>query len=90
MSIKKIIICNLIALTMIVLARVLSSPFDNVTPDIGNLLWFPIGAAVLSYLLFGFRVFPGVLLGYLIAEVIVEGGIVDISQKEVLSGQQAL
>lgn len=84
MSIKKIIIYNLIALAMLVLSRVLSSPFDNVTPDLGNLLWLPIGAAILSYLLFGFRVFPGVLLGYLIAEVIVEGGVVDISQKEVL------
>jgi len=84
MRLQKIVIYNLIALALLVLARVLSSPFDNITPDLGNMLWFPIGAAILSYLLFGFRVFPGVLLGYLIAEVIVEGGIVDISQKEVL------
>lgn len=84
MGFQKIVIYNLIALALLVLARVLSLPFDNATPDLGNMLWFPIGAAILSYLLFGFRVFPGVLLGYLIAEVIVEGGIVDISQKELL------
>ena len=69
---------------MLVFSRILSSPFDNVTTDLGNMLWLPSGAAILSYLLFGFRVLPGVFLGYLIGEVIVEFGIVDISQKEVL------
>jgi len=84
MSINKIITYNLIALAMLVLSRVLSSPFDNITPDLGNMLWLPIGAAILSYLLFSFRVFPGVFFGYLIAEIIVEGGVIDITQKEVL------
>lgn len=84
MSINKIITYNLIAFAMLVLSRVLSSPFDNITPDLGNMLWLPIGAAILSYLLFSFRVLPGVFFGYLIAEIIVEGGVVDITQKEVL------
>lgn len=70
---------------MVALSRVLISGLDSTDFVIGNYLWLPIGAAIFSYLLFGFKVFPGVLLGYLIAEVIVEGSIADISQREVLS-----
>ncbi len=69
---------------MLVAARFLSFPFDEATSDLGNLFWFPIGAAILSYLLFGFKVFPGVLLGYIIAEIVIEGGMFDITQREVL------
>ena len=76
---------TLIALMMVALFRVMISGLDSTDFAIGNYLWLPIGAAIFSYLLFGFKVFPGVLLGYLIAEVIIEGGMADISQREVLS-----
>lgn len=76
---------TLIALMMVALSRVLISGLDSIDFAIGNYLWLPIGAAIFSYLLFGFKVLPGVLLGYLIAEVIIEGGMADISQREVLS-----
>jgi integral membrane sensor domain MASE1 len=76
---------TLIALMMVAISRVLISGLDSADFVIGNYLWLPIGAAIFSYLLFGFKVFPGVLLGYLIAEVIIEGSIADISQREVLS-----
>ena len=76
---------TLIALMMVALSRVMISGLDSTDFAIGNYLWLPIGAAIFSYLLFGFKVFPGVLLGYLIAEVIIEGGMADISQREVLS-----
>jgi len=63
----------------------LISGLDHPDFVIGNYFWLPIGAVILSYLLFGFKVFPGVLLGYLIAEVLIEGSIGDISQRELLS-----
>ena len=85
MNIKQFMSHTLIALMMVALSRVLISGLDSADFVIGNYLWLPIGAAIFSYLLFGFKVFPGVLLGYLIAEVIVEGSIADISQREVLS-----
>lgn len=83
-NLREFFLYNILAFVLLVSARVLSSPFDHLTPDIGNLLWFPIGAAILCYLLFGYRVFFGIFLGYLIAETIIEGGIFDISQKEIL------
>ena len=85
MNIKQFMSHTLIALMMVALSRVLISGLDSTDFVIGNYLWLPIGAAIFSYLLFGFKVFPGVLLGYLIAEVIVEGSMADISQREVLS-----
>lgn len=85
MNIKQFVSHTLIALMMVALSRILISGLDSTNFVIGNYLWLPIGAAILSYLLFGFKVFPGVLLGYLIAEVIIEGSIADISQREFLS-----
>ena len=85
MNIKQFISHSLIALMMVLLSRVLISGLDSSDFVIGNYLWLPIGAAMLSYLLFGFKVFPGVLLGYLLAEVLIEGSIGDISQRELLS-----
>lgn len=85
MNIKQFVSHTLIALMMVALSRMLISGLDSTNFVIGNYLWLPIGAAILSYLLFGFKVFPGVLLGYLIAEVIIEGSIADISQREFLS-----
>jgi integral membrane sensor domain MASE1 len=85
MNIKQFMSHTLIALMMVALSRVMISGLDSTDFAIGNYLWLPIGAAIFSYLLFGFKVFPGVLLGYLIAEVIIEGGMADISQREVLS-----
>lgn len=85
MNIRQFISHTLIALFMVASSRVLIAGLDHPDFSIGNYLWLPIGAAIFSYLLFGFKVFPGVLLGYLIAEVLIEGGIADISQREVLS-----
>jgi integral membrane sensor domain MASE1 len=85
MNIKQFMSHTLIALMMVALSRVMISGLDSTDFAIGNYLWLPIGAAIFSYLLFGFKVFPGVLLGYLIAEVIIECGMADISQREVLS-----
>ncbi len=85
MNIKQLVLHNLIALVMLASSRVLISGLDSPDFIIGNYLWLPIGAAILSYLLFGFKVFPGVLLGYLIAEVLIEGSIGDISQRQLLS-----
>jgi integral membrane sensor domain MASE1 len=91
MNIKQFISHTLIALTMVMVSRLLIQGLDSVEFAKGNPLWLPMGAVILSYLLFGFKVFPGVLLGYLIAEVLIEGSVADmylnadISQREVLS-----
>jgi integral membrane sensor domain MASE1 len=90
-DVKQFISHTLIALTMVMVSRLLISGFDSKDFVIGNYLWLPIGAVILSYLLFGFKVFPGVLLGYLIAEMLIEGSVAgmyldaDISQRELLS-----
>ena len=49
-------------------------PFDNYNISVANYLWLPMGASILSILLFGFRAFTGVLLGYLVAALIIKGG----------------
>jgi len=85
MNIKQFISHTLIALIMVASSRVLIAGLDHPDFSIGNYLWLPIGAAIFSYLWFGFKAFPGVLSGYLIAEVLIEGGMADISQREVLS-----
>jgi integral membrane sensor domain MASE1 len=82
---KKIIQYNLIALVVLFITRSLVIPMDSFSSDLGNLLWLPMGGVILSYLLFGFRVFPGVLIGYLLAEVFIEGGTSNIGQAEVMS-----
>ena len=81
----KIIQYNLLALVAVFVARYLIVPMDHFNSDIGNYLWLPMGAVILAYLLFGFRVFPGLLVGYLLAEVVVEGGIDNFAQHEVVS-----
>ena len=81
----KLLQYNLIALTAVFISRYLNIPLDHYNSDIGNLLWLPMGAVLLSYLLFGFKVFPGVLIGYLLAELVIEGGGADITNQEVMS-----
>ena len=76
---------NLYALTLVFVSRYLAIPMDHFNADIGNYLWLPMGAVILSYLLFGSRVFLGAFLGYLLAEVVVEGGVAYITQPEVIS-----
>lgn len=76
---------NLYALTLVFVSRYLAIPMDHFNSDIGNYLWLPMGAVILSYLLFGSRVFLGAFLGYLLAEVVVEGGTAYIGQTEVIS-----
>ena len=81
----KFIRYNLIALLSVFVSRSLIIPMDHFNSDIGNNLWLPMGAVLLAYLLFGFRVFPGLLAGYLLAEVFIEGGTANIEQSEVIS-----
>lgn len=81
----KFIYYNLIALSGVFVARALIIPMDHFNSDIGNNLWLPMGAVLLAYLLFGFRVFPGLLIGYLLAEVFIEGGTSNIAQHELVS-----
>ncbi len=82
---KKFIQFNLVALLGVFVTRALIIPMDHFNSDIGNNLWLPMGAVLLAYLLFGFRVFPGLLIGYLLAEIFVEGGTSNIAQPEVIS-----
>jgi len=81
----KFIQYNLVALLSVFITRSLIIPMDHFNSDIGNNLWLPMGAVLLAYLLFGFRVFPGLLIGYLLAEVFIEGGTANIAQHEVIS-----
>lgn len=76
---------NLYALVLVFISRYLAIPMDHFNSDIGNYLWLPMGAVILSYLVFGPRVFLGVFLGYLLAEVVIEGGTTYIGQTEVMS-----
>ena len=76
----KFIQYNLIALSSVFLARSLIIPMDHFNSNLGNTLWLPMGAVLLAFLLFGFRVFPGLLLGYLLAEIFIEGGTSNIGK----------
>ena len=76
---------NLYALVLVFISRYLAIPMDHFNSDIGNYLWLPMGAVILSYLVFGPRVFLGAFLGYLLAEMVIEGGVVYITQSEVMS-----
>ncbi|WPE18445.1 hypothetical protein [Candidatus Thioglobus autotrophicus] len=81
----KIIQYNLLALITVFVARYLIIPMDHFNSDIGNYLWLPMGAVLFSYLVFGFRVFPGIFVGYLLAELVIEGGTANFAQHEVVS-----
>ncbi len=60
---------------MIFISRLIIVPFDHVDISIANYIWLPMGAAILAPLLFGFKSFPGVLLGYFLATFITKGGV---------------
>ncbi len=64
---------NLFAFSAVFIARMLIVPFDYTDLSIGNYLWLPIGATILSYLLFGFKTFFGVFLGFALATIILKG-----------------
>lgn len=81
----KILQYNLVALFSVFITRSLIIPMDHFNSDIGNLLWLPMGAVLLSYVVFGFKVFPGLLVGYLLAELFIEGGSANIAQHEIVS-----
>ena len=57
----KFIQYNLVALLGVFITRSLIIPMDHFNSDIGNNLWLPMGAVLLAFLLFGFRVFPGLI-----------------------------
>jgi hypothetical protein len=48
-------------------------PFDYADLSIGNYLWLPSGASILSYLLFGFKTFFGVFIEFALATIILKG-----------------
>ena len=72
---KQFIIYNLIVFMGVFVSRMIIVPFDHVDISIGNYIWLPMGAAILAPLLFGFKTFPGVLLGYFLATFITKGGV---------------
>ena len=71
---KQFIQYNLIAFIAVFVSRYMIIPFDHYNISVANYLWLPMGASILSILLFGFRAFTGVLLGYLVAALIIKGG----------------
>jgi len=74
---------NIIALLMVAVSRLVVTGLDFEDFSVGNYLWLPIGAAIMSYLLFGFRAFIGVYLGYILAEFILQSGFV--TEREAVS-----
>ncbi len=75
---KQFIWFNLIAFTMVSVSRLIIVPFDHINISIANYIWLPMGAAILAPLLFGFKTFPGVVLGYFLATFITKGGIWEV------------
>ena len=65
---------NLIAFVAVFVSRYIIIPFDHYNIAVANYLWLPMGASILAILLFGNRVFFGVLAGYLLAAFIIKGG----------------
>ncbi len=60
---------NFIAFILVIVSLLIAEGIAHIDFTNGNFLFHPIGAAILSYLLFGFKVFPGVaiantLIGY--------------------------
>lgn len=64
---------NVFAFLAVFIARMAIVPFDYADLSIGNYLWLPIGASILSYLLFGFKTFFGVFIGFALATIILKG-----------------
>ncbi len=60
---------------MVFVSRMIIVPFDHIDVSIANYIWLPMGAAILAPLLFGFKSFPGVLIGYMLATFITKGGV---------------
>lgn len=72
---KQFIWFNVIAFVMVFMSRMIIVPFDYINIAVANYIWLPMGAAILAPLLFGFKSFPGVLLGYFSAVFIIKGGV---------------
>ena len=58
---------NFVIITVVYLTSALSSWIYGVDITIGSLLWLPMGAKVLAFLLFGIWALPGVLIGSLMS-----------------------
>lgn len=66
---------NLVGFVLVLIATSLSHVFQpSVYSDSGNYLWFPLGAVVLSYLLFEHKAILGVFIGTMISGVIFADG----------------
>ncbi|MBC8493652.1 MAG: hypothetical protein ISR70_01435 [Candidatus Thioglobus sp.] len=70
---KQFLWFNAIAFAMVFVSRLIIVPFDHINISIANYIWLPMGAAILAPLLFGFKSFPGVVLGYFLATFITKG-----------------
>ncbi|MBC8493650.1 MAG: hypothetical protein ISR70_01445 [Candidatus Thioglobus sp.] len=61
---------NLIAFLSVFFAAYLMTTFVNYTVELSALFYLPLGAKILMYLLFGFRIFPGILAACITSGVI--------------------
>jgi len=62
---------NIVAFVLVIISSLIIERTTHIEISIGNLLYLPMGAAIFSYLLFGFGVLPGLavantLIGYFI------------------------
>lgn len=62
---------NIVAFVLVLISSLIIERTTHIEISIGNLLYLPVGAAIFSYLLFGFGVLPGIaiantLIGYFI------------------------
>lgn len=62
---------TLVIAIVILLFSALMSVIQTNQITIGNYLWLPMGVKVLAYLIYGFKAFPGVLLGSLMSGILV-------------------
>ena len=60
-NIKNYLFENIVAFSSVFLAAYIMVFFGRFEVEVGTYFYLPLGAKILMYLLFGFRVFPGVL-----------------------------
>jgi hypothetical protein len=70
---------------MVFLSRIAIVPLDHPMMNIGNDVWLPMGAVLLSYIYFGWGVLPAVYIGYIAGELFNEGGFNNIENYEYIS-----
>jgi hypothetical protein len=70
---------------LVFLSRVSIIPLDHFDSNIGNNMWLPMGAVLVSYLLYGWRVLPVIYIAYITAEIFIEGGFYNLESHEYTS-----